>query len=319
MAKKAPDTVVENPEVQLVKREGTEILSFVGRLTAFLTTARELETRAVATLTIARDLVTPKTQEQDAAVKDFVRIANADRKQVEDHWGITAVFSRFHKRLTAARARATDPLEEAVRIGTEKHTDFVRAEQRRVQEEADRKQREEELRAKKQRDDEIAKIEADALALEEASVGLSGREQRFVDAYLENGGQAQRAATLAGYKDPLAQASRLIASDKVRAAILARQRAEDLRQQVDAIQALPLETKDIEVESHADTAGDRGTKSAELVDEAALIAAIIEGKLGIPSDILTVKQTKLNEYARSLGPIINRWPGVRYKVKTTIV
>ena len=83
--------------------------------------------------------------------------------------------------------------------------------------------------------------------------------------------------------------------------------------------SLPVESVDITVESRANTDGDRKNVRGELVDEAALIEAILAGKHGIPADVLTVKQAKLNEYARTLGPLIDRWPGVRYRTSTTIV
>ena len=75
----------------------------------------------------------------------------------------------------------------------------------------------------------------------------------------------------------------------------------------------------MQVESQAVTDGDRKTRTAVVVDEDAFIAAVLEGKFGIPSDVLTVRQVKLNEYARSLGKLIERWPGIRYNEKTTIV
>lgn len=317
--KTAAAAEVVNPEVALVQKEGSEILSFVGRLVPFLAKARELEVRALEALAKARTLVQPKNADEDAALKNEVRLWKTDTKEVEDHWEITTVFSRFHKRLTGRRGVAVDALKEAVRIATNHHEAFVRAEERRIFEEAERKRREDEARAQKQRDDELKALEQQALDAEAASEKLSEREQIFVDTYFANGGNGVKAATVAGYKDPFAQSSRLLQVEKIVAAIKGKQTAEAIRQQADAVKATPLETREIVVETQADTQGDRKSKSAQVLNEQAFIAAVVSGTYGIPLDCLTVKQTALNDYARKFGKLIDRWPGIRYVEKTSIV
>lgn len=317
--KKAAVAVQQSPEVAAVNAEGSKILAFVTSLVTFLTRARELEVRANETLEAARAIKPVKDAAGDLAVKEFVRRANADRKELEDHWSITTVIHAFHKRLTAARNRALLPLETAVGIGTRLHTDYVEAEARRVREEQERKRREEEERAAEERRRELEELERQALAAEESSEELSEREQVFVDAYVRNGGRGVEAARAAGYKDAFKQSARLLTFTKILKAIEGKQQAEAIRQQKDAVASLPLETKAVEVTSRADTSGDRKTKSAVVFDEGAFIAAVLEGKLGIPTDCLTIRQTKLNEYARSFGKIINSWPGVRYEEKTTVI
>ena len=136
---------------------------------------------------------------------------------------------------------------------------------------------------------------------------------------MANGGRGEQAAYNAGYKDAFKRAAQLLAQPKIVDAIKVRQEAEAIRQEAAARATLPLETREIVVESKADTTGDRGTRSAKVVDEAALIAAVISGKHGIPLDVLCINQPKLNGYARSLGELVNLWPGVRLQTKTTIV
>jgi hypothetical protein len=84
------------------------------------------------------------------------------------------------------------------------------------------------------------------------------------------------------------------------------------------VQAKPLEVAPIDVAAANVTkiGSDRNTWRGEVTDERALVAAVIAGGHGIPSDVLTVNQSKLTEYARSLHTLIDRWPGVR-AVKTT--
>lgn len=60
-------------------------------------------------------------------------------------------------------------------------------------------------------------------------------------------------------------------------------RAETLRQHAAAVREMPVEAEVIdEPAAQIDQSGDRTSRSAEVIDEAALIAAICEGKLGIP-------------------------------------
>lgn len=314
-----PAVLAENPEVALVKRESREMIDFHAKFDAFLIQAAGLEQRAHETLSLAKQLPAPTDEASDTAVKDFVRLARTDLKDVETHWGVCALFARFHKRLTTARGRATVALETAMAIATKLHTDYVAAEQRRVREEAERQRRAEEARAAEERRKDLEALEQQALEREADSPDVSAREREFVAVYVRNGGRGEAAAQHAGYKDAFRQAARLLLQPKIVAAIKALQEAEAIRQQKDALASVPLDTRDVVVESKADTAGDRGTKSAEVLDESAFVKAVIDGRYGIPADCLTINKTQLNAYARSLGERINLWPGVRLAKKTTIV
>jgi len=315
--KQQPEPI--NCEVQLITTEAQGLGAFVKGLLTFLKEAREIERDAKSQLAIAKTFLRPTTVEEDTGLKEAVRLFTQKKKAAEDHWGVCQLVSRFHRRLTSARARAIDPLEEAVAIGTRLHTDYVVIERRKA-EEAERKLREEaERQAREQHEAELQKLDAEALALEEQSADLSERERVFVDAWFATFGNAKEAARRAGYKDVVAAAARLAGSEKIKAAIEAREHAQALRAQAQAVRQAPVEVPEIRIEAAVDTNGDRSRCGAELVDEAVFIEAVLAGKHGIPSDVLCANRPKLNDYARSLGPRIELWPGVRFVRKTTIV
>ncbi len=319
MAKKPDVAPALAGDQQLITAEAGAISTFVKNVLQFLSTAAAIERDAKAQVAVARALQPPKTADEDTRVKDNVRVFGAKKKAAEDHWNVCAEVSRFHRRLTAGRARAVDPLDEAITIGTRLHADYVTAERRKAEEVERRLREQAEQAAREQHEAELRQLEAEALALEAQNDALSGREQLFVDEWIETGGNAQQAARVAGYKDVVAAVARLSNSVKIKNAIEAATKAQALRRQEAAVRATPVETPDIRIEAAVDTNGDRTRGSADLVDEPALIAAILAGKHGIPSDLLSVNRPKLNEYARALGVRIELWPGVRFVRKTTIV
>jgi hypothetical protein len=152
---------------------------------------------------------------------------------------------------------------------------------------------------------------------------LNERERIFVD-YFVCDVLARNDATLsarrAGYRNPAQAGHKLLTLAKIEMAIQAVREVEEIRRQAKAKRTAPLDYQPVEeVGPHvlkAPGAMDRTTHSAELVDERLLIEAVLGGRHGIPSDILSVNPAKLNEYARSLQERISSWPGVRYK-KTT--
>jgi hypothetical protein len=306
-----------------VAAAGQAIRSFLVGLTGFLTTARVLEEQALATRDAAKGLKLPTSAEEDAAIQRFVKKTSADKRQVEDHWKITSLVSQFHRRLTARRAKAVDALEEANKIGNTLHNRYVEAERRRVAEEEERRRQEAEERARKEREAEVARLEAEAIAREAAMPELSQREETFVGFLL--GGASTRnnpiaAARQAGYRDPVASAGRLMASPKIQKALAAQEEARVLREQAAAKQAAPVDYEYEEVETRVEKVGtERTTWAAELLDEDALIRAIVDGKHGIPLDVLMVNRTVLNDYARKMQTLIDRWPGVRAKKTTKLV
>lgn len=328
MAKRAPkapdiiDVVPENPELQLATTEGSSVSSFVAGMKQFFTRAGELETRAKETLSVAKTWKQPKTKEDDEQLVAAVRRVNGEKREVEEHWTITTIVSRFHKRLTAARDRAVEPLEEAARIGNRLHADYDEQERRRAREQAEADRREKERLAQEQRDRELAQLEQQALDAEAGSPDLSDREARFVDYYAgPYAASAARAAQQAGYKNPDQAAAKLLATPKIQQALEAKRTAIAARDQAAAKKAAPVQVQTVEVKPEVAKGGSY-TWSAELLDEEALIVALLDPmtrtKLGIPTDVLTVKPAKLNEYARALHENIDRWPGVRHKKTPSI-
>jgi hypothetical protein len=323
-----PPDVIDVPAVQepldLVQalREGGILTNFVTGMRQFFTRAADLEQQAKADLERAKSWQLPRSQAADEAICAYVRQNTEAKKEVEEHWQITAYVHKFHRRLTAHRDRAVKVREEIAEIGNRLHNVYLRDEQERVWQENKRLQREEEDRARKQRETELAELERIAVEREASSPQLSEREQLFVTFYYATG-NARNAAQRAGYKDADVQSMRLVKSAKIQQAITAREEADAARRQAEAKRAMPIITDDVpEVKAAVDT-GDRTTRSADLFDEAAFIAAVLDGTSPVPKAdlqlLLTVRPTALNGYARQMGTAINAWPGVRLKSTTRIV
>lgn len=326
MAKKSKALVPQvldalEAEVGSVLEETSMVQRFALAARAFFVTAATLESKAKENLTAAKALTLPTTKDEDERLQKTIKAFGADKKEALDHWEITLKVSRFHKRLTAARARAEGPNEEAVKLATALHNTYVEKETRRVAAENERLRREAEQRAADDRARELAEMERKALEAEQGAPGLSDRELRFVDYYITRKMNDVEAARAAGYKDPKASALKLLSLQKIVAACKAKQSADAIREQAAAIKEQPLDVQVQEVKKEVSTAygHDRDTHSMEILDERLFIEAIVGGKHGIPLDLLTVKQAKGNEYARSLRELINKWPGVRYKKTTGLV
>jgi hypothetical protein len=307
-------------EVGLVLEDSTLIERFAAGAKLFFKRAGQLEVKAKGNLVEAQRLVRPKTVQDDERLQLAIKAYGADQKEALEHWDIALKVSRFHKRLVAARSRAEDPNEEAVAIATRLHNEYVDAERRRVAQENERLRREAEKRAANDRARELAEMERKAVEAELASEDLSTRELAFVTIYMRTG-QARLAAHQAGYKDPEKQGPRLLGLAKILAACDAVKKAEVIREQAAAVKEQPLDVQIDEVKPNLSHAGghDRTTKAADLFDERLFVEAVIGGRHGIPADTLGALQPKLNEYARSLGDLINRWPGVRLKKTTSLV
>lgn len=317
---KTPAAVLDapNPDQALVQTNGAQILEFIRNIARFFSMARELEMAAQAKLTTARALKAPTTADEDEQIQRFIRDGNLDRKKLVEHWSITTVFHQVHRNLTAARGRGEKFLEDACAIAQRLHNDYTEAERRRAAAETEARRRAQETLAQQEREAEAARIEAEAVAREAASSTLSEREEIFtVD--VARGVAPYDAAVRAGFAQPRSQSEKLLKTPKIQAAIQALADAAALRQQAQARREQPLDVRVDEARpeiTRATGAVDRTTHSAEIVDEARLIAAAIQGGYGIPHDILQVKPAKVNEYARALQEHINLWPGVRH-VKTT--
>jgi hypothetical protein len=313
---------------KFVQQAGQGVLAFLKSLAGFFLTASTMEANAKTALQVAASLTPPKTPDEDERIQRFVKDTNDQKKVVEEHWKVTAVISGFHRRMTAARARATDPLERAAMIGNQLHQRFKEDAERTARIEQDRIRREADEQALKDRQAELDRLEADAVAAEEKSPKLSEREQAFVDFYCDKGSMAydnaQRAATMAGFKGKnlVAISGRLLSLEKIRVAIEAKTKAREIRLQAAAQAAAPATSNVPTIApavQRASGTSERTYYSAELLDEKALIDAICEGRLGIPRDVLRVHQPALNGYAVSLRDLISRWPGVKLKTTTKVV
>lgn len=307
-------------DVELIKTDATVVEKFTAGVALFFRTARTMELGAKETLARAQKLTPPATMADDEGIQLFIKRAGAERKDALAHWDITAKVHAFHRRLCAARSRTEDPLEQAIARATRLHNDYVAAENKRVAAEQERVRIQAEQKAAADRQAELDALERAALDAEAKSTDLSEREQKFVERVV--GGMAPMyAAQQAGYKDYMKQGDRLMAQLKIAAAIETRRTASAIRQQAAAVKEQPLDVQVEKVQANVSTAygHDRTAKSGELLDEVALRDAVISGKYGIPPDVLMVNPVKLNEYARSLGELINRWPGARLKKSTSLV
>ena len=316
------DPIEQSEDVQIVLTAGEAVTTFLLGVTQFFRTAKVLEAQALETLARSKALTLPTNGDEDVALQTFIRETSAQNKAVEEHWQITTAISRFHKHMTGRRKIAVDAIDAANKRGNDLHAQYVREEQARVARENERIRREAELEEQARKDRELAALEAEAVRREEQAEGLSAREQTFVDLMFA-GNNTTKAAQMAGYKSPMMAGNRLLTLAKICDALEAKRSAAAIRQQAQAIKQTPLlvETP-AEVRPDVQKAAgahDRTTHSAELFDEAALIAAIFAGGYGIPRDILQVNQAALNSYARDLKTLIGRWPGVRYKATTSVI
>jgi hypothetical protein len=160
-----------------------------------------------------------------------------------------------------------------------------------------------------------------ALDAEMASdAGLSEREVSFVSAVVNDALPWQEAAAKAGYKDPETHGRRLMRTEKIAVAIKALHEANELRRQRAAVKAEPLAVSVVEVKANVTKAAgtqERTTRSLEVFDVEAWRVGVLTG--AIPSDTMQPSPAVLNAYARSLGPLVNRWAGCRLVEKTQVV
>ena len=320
-----PEVVVETPQQALTTLAPPDALApvtqFLKGLVPVVTTALELEGDAKRRLAEAKLFVAPKNGDEDAKLQTFIKDAAQQKKRVEQHWTITSVVHNLHRRLTARRAVSVDALDTAQNLANRLHNDYVDAERRRVAREAEEQRLANERKAQQERDEELERLEKEALKREAASADLSEREVAFVDAYIGGigtQGDPTASAKRAGYKNPSDQGTKLLATKKVKAAIDGKLEALRIREQAAAKSEQPLEVREVE-EPVADIQGigtDVKRWKGEVLDEAAFIEAFRSGKYGIPCDVFQVNPAKLNEYARSLQKRLDLWPGVR-AVSTT--
>jgi hypothetical protein len=329
-----PDVLDAVPETgtEIIKEETATLRTFFSGALAFFAKATELERDAKAVLTRATALkakhegpnAKPITRDIDEKIQIELRGAKMKRKAIDDWWEITAIASRFHKRLVAGRERAGLMADEAAEITQALHNTYAREEQRKAREEEQKRRDAEEARQRQERDAELARAEAEAVRAEASSPMLSEREERFCESIMRYGLGPTDAARGVGYANPEVQGERLMGSAKIQKALDAKKTAAVLREQAAAKAAAPLSVVvERVVPNITKLAGSREVKrwKCTVTDADAFLAAVLDPKtrltLGIPTDVVTFLQPKLNEYARSLHEKMNTWPGIRAEEDTS--
>lgn len=312
----------EPAEVALIATESLGIVDWLRSLSTFFRAAQQIERAAVARRDAMFKRAVPTTKEEDAALRQEVIACREERKAATAHWEvITSALSKLHRMTTAGRARATDPLEAAEKKGTALHTTYNDNELRASREREAVERRKQEAQAEQDRLAKLAEFERAAVAAEEASPLLSAREALWMDHYMRTG-DGVRAAQVAGYADPAGQAARLVASEKMRAAIEAKRTATTMRTQIDVMKEMPVYVDEGKIEDAATpqiNKGDREQWSASCIDLEAFRDAAFEGRAGIPRDIFVVDPAALNRAARSLGQRVEMWPGIKATKNTTVL
>lgn len=247
---------------------------------------------------------------------EFVRGAKQLKRKIEDHWSrITRSVDDLKRNLLTMKRADLEPVEKAIEIVTAAATTYQDAEERRAREQEERNRRAAEEKAQREREQLLAKAEADALAAEENSPTLSTRENVFVGHVL-GGSTATNAAKMAGYKDAEVQGRRLLATQKITDAIQAKRTAAAIREQAAATKQQPLDVvqpRKVEMQT-AKVAGVRSTMNyrCEVLSAAELIAAVIAGT--VEPEALIPNEVYLNQQARQLKEAF-QYPGCRL-VKT---
>src|SRR6185503_4376377 len=256
-----------------------------------------------------------------AAALEFVRGCKQLARKIEDHWSrITRNVDDLKRNLLTLKRQDLEPVEEAIRVVSARALDYAQKAERREREESDRRRREAEMKAEAERKRQLEEAERDALKAEESSPLLSAREETFLAQFMA-GVTAERAAQIAGYKDPKAAGQRLMASDKINDAIQAKRTANAIREQAAVTRQQPLNVVSAPpVESQrAKVVGTRTvtTRSCEVVDANALIEGVVAGS--VVRDALLPNQVFLNGEAKRLGDTFESvYPGCRLIVKQTI-
>ena len=323
-----PEVVGQYEHLELVRSLQDGITAFFRGAGVFFKGASVLREDAKLMVTRAEALTVPTDPDSDQIVQRVVIDSTRGRKANTEHWEpITKTFHKVHKVLTSGRGEAEKDFVRAASIGNRHHSDYVAEQERKARIEQQRLDRLAREAAQRERDEETRRLEEERLALEADSPTLSGREQRFVAAYDQHG-DSSRAERAAGYK--AGYGAKLLDREKIQAAleILVKQR--EVAKQQEVAKTAPVIPKATAVVrpsfEHVVGASSRKQRGAEIYDEAALIEAILmqaanppgEGEPVIPTDVLTIKPPKVNEYARSLGSVINQWPGVRFTQETKV-
>ena len=323
-----PDVVGQYEHLELVRGLQGGITEFFKGAGVFFKGALVLREDAKLMLARAEALTVPTDDASDKIVQRVVIDSTKGRKANTEHWEpITKTFHKVHKVLTGGRSEAEKDFVKSASIGNRHHSDYVAEQERKARIEQQRLDRLAREAAQRERDEETRRLEEERLNLEADSPNLSDREQRFVTAY-DRHGDTIRAEREAGYK--AGYGDKLLEREKITTALELLVKTREVARQQEVVKSAPIIPKASPVVrpsfGHVTGASSRKQRGAEIYDEAALIEAILtqaanppaEGEPVIPTDILTIKAPKVNEYARSLGSVINQWPGVRFTQETKV-
>ena len=311
------EVVEEGEELGIVRSVSSELQTFVANMSIFVRDVRELEGRALAVQEKVTRLPKKITKKSSDVAQALVREARLNKRAIPETWTMLKKVQSLAKAMVTKRKVSEAAFDDAIKVGQAYYFEWADAEKRRIAEEQEETRRAAEERARQEREQELADIEEAALKAEGKMPELSEREREFVECVV--GGHTNReAAAAVGYANPAARAKTLMATEKITQAIDAKMEAIKILGEAKVLQSTPL---DVELEDAEPTeiAGGRKNRSAQVTDDAALRDAVIAGKHGIPPEVLMVDPVALNGYARDLGPLINRWPGCRLKVKRSLV
>lgn len=316
---KVIDAEVLPPEVALVEQDHGLMRPWFGNLIPWWQSAKRMAEDAKLTLQAARARQAPQTEDHDLALQEDLLAIRRDIKTAEEHAEpFTSAFFRVHRRLTQQRAEVTKPLETAAEILQILHNGYTSEQRRLAREREEKLMRQAEEDARRRQQEELAELERRAVEREEASADLSERERRFVEAMLKTN-NAMQSATLAGYRDALKSAARLMSLGKISSAINAGKDALAIRAQALAVASepvIPIRTDVVRPNvARASGARERVSWSAEVYDPAALHEAVLKGEA--PADLLMVDEQRVRKYAADLHELIDAWPGVRSRKTVT--
>ena len=323
-----PEVVGQSEHLELVRGLQDGITTFFRGAGIFFKGAAELRLSARTVLARAEALTVPTDDVSDKIAQHVVVDSTRGRKANTEHWEpITKVFHKVHKVLTSGRGEAEKDFVRSASIGNRLHSDYVAEQERKARIEQQRLDRLAREQAQRERDEETRRLEEERLKLEADSPNLSDREKSFVAAYDQHS-NVIHAERYAGYKAGYGE--KLLEREKIQTALGLLVKKREIAREQEIVRTAPVVPKATPVVrptfGHVVGAGSRKQRGAEIYDEAALIEAILmqaanppgEGEPVIPTDVLTVRPPKVNEYARSLGSVINEWPGVRFTQETKV-
>lgn len=274
----------------------------------------------------ASDLQVVDAESHELAL-EMMRGAKQLKRKIEDHWSkITRSVDDLKRTLLNLKRADVAPVDAAIEMLSGKALTYENAEKARAaaaQAVIDEQARKD---AARQREEEDARAEQQALEAESASGELSVRELWFVTKVSDQYPDASelldpkflvKTCKEAGYKDAAGQVDKLLASKKIKDAIAGRRQARAIREQAAAQREQPLETTTEKVEARLGKVSGVSTRtyySAEVFDADKLIDAVIAGTVDrmalMPNETYLNAQAVALKEAKLFDPA---FPGVRLK------